>query len=57
MEEHTKEDYFIAMEVPARVQIDVTSNVNRLGREKETYLIFIRTNFSTELEANLCGVR
>jgi len=36
MEEHTKEGYFIAMEITARVQIDATSNVNRLGREKKT---------------------
>jgi len=57
MEEHTKEGYFIAMEIPARVQIDAAGSVTRLGREKETYPIFVRTNFSTELETNLCGVR
>jgi len=45
------------MDIPARVQIDATGGVKRLGREKETYLIFVRINFSTELEANFCGVR
>jgi hypothetical protein len=61
-EEHTKEGYFIAMGIladccVARVQIDATGSVNGLGREKDTYLIFVRINFSTELEAQLCGVR
>jgi hypothetical protein len=56
MEEHTKEGYFIAVEIladycVARVLIDATGSVNRLEREKETYLIFVRINFSTELEA------
>lgn len=57
MDEHTNECYFIAMEIAARVQIDATDSKTRRGREKETYLIFVRTNFSTEMEANLCGVR
>jgi hypothetical protein len=61
-EEHTKEGYFIAMEIlmnccVARVQICATCSVNGLGRENETYLTFVRINFSTELEAQLCGVR
>jgi hypothetical protein len=45
------------MEITARVQTDATGSVNRLGREEKTYLIFVRTNFSTEMEANLCGAR
>jgi len=45
------------MKIPARAQIGGTGSVNRLGREKGTYLIFVRTNFLTEMEANLCGVR
>jgi hypothetical protein len=57
MEEYRKEGWFISMEIPARVQIDATGSVKRQGREKKIYLIFVRTNFSTEMEANLCGVR
>ena len=61
MEEHTKEGYFIAVEIPveccvAEVHVDVTGTVKRLGREKETHPIFARTNFSVELKANLCGL-
>jgi len=61
-EEHTKEGYFIAMEIltdccVARVQICATCSVNGLGGEKETYLIFVRINFSTEMEGKLCGER
>jgi hypothetical protein len=61
-EEHTKEGYFIAMEIltdccVARVQICANCSVNGLGGEKETYLISVRINFSTEMEGKLCGER
>jgi hypothetical protein len=59
MEEHTKEGYVVYCNGNTGESSNrlATGSANRLGREKETDLIFVRTNFSTDVEANLCSVR